>query len=707
MRNLILIFNMAILINFSFAQEANPTQTHQLEDIHVHGQQHNANHKFFQKNDQDSLLRKENINHEALHRKKATNLAQAVDNENGIDTQTTCGNCGAKRISINGLRGEHTTILVDGIPMHSAVSSFYGMDAVPVVGIQNLEILRGAGTSLTAPEAIGGVINIQTINPTEDYVEVQSTLGEFGLRDYQAIGTKLFFDGKTRLAIGGQFSEQGYFDVDKNGVSESPDSETAGGMIKVIQSFGAKTEVSFRFSGQELSLLGGTTQGNKIKQYATTTATNTDFTNGDMRLGFIGNQDKISDWVNIKRHEYALAANRKLSNGQSIQISSGLAKQSQDTIYLHGYDYNSHDTLNFNDLKYSKLKGKHLWTLGVDLKTHDLVSESAKLYGVDSLQRDNFKHRTLGFYTKDEWYISDKSELSLALRFDHILVDWTDYNIKQDEVDEYILAPRINFLTRHTSKLTSRGNAGLGYRAPLTLYESQHGSNHDGFEIEIDDVEKAYGVGYALDYQESQYSAGLSIDHSIIKNLAYGEEGEPIIFKNLDQSADVTALGLNSTYQIFSNWAVSLGYDHFILSDNFANTLPTAAIEDRVTLQSDNHFSDHLELLTTITFTGSRSLGRYGYAEHFNTFDGTNVSNQKRQKAPSFFTVDLTLNYKISDNFEFSTGVFNLFDYTQTKKGDSPLTWVEHEPGDVHIDNFHMWGPTKGRQLFAGLSWTM
>ncbi len=361
----------------------------------------------------------------------------------------------------------------------------------------------------------------------------------------------------------------------------------------------------------------------------------------------------------------------------------------------------------FTDFNYSKLTGKHLWKLGMDYKNHQLKSESQKLYGVEDLRKDNFRNASLGFYIQDEWYLSDKSELSLGLRLDHIQVDWTEYTVKDNEVDDYVFAPRMNYVLRHTPALTSRVNAGLGYRAPLTLYESQHGSNHDGFEIQIDQIEKAYGFGYALDYQKEQYSLGLTVDHSILKDLSYGEDEHPIIFKNLETSAEVTALGVSSSYQVLPSWAIFVGYDHFLLTDNFASTLPTAAIEDRVIFQSDNHFTDKIEFLTKVTLTGSRSLTRYDYGEHYNTFDGTNVSNQKRQKAPSFFTIDVNLNYKLQKHLAFSAGILNLFDYTQTHAGDSPLTWVEHEPGDVHLDNFHIWGPTMGRQLFAGLTWTM
>ncbi|NDG26389.1 MAG: Plug domain-containing protein, partial [Proteobacteria bacterium] len=66
---------------------------------------------------------------ERIEQKNAPTLSEAVAGESGVDAQTSCATCGSKRVTVNGLRGEHTTILVDGVPLHSAVSSFYGVDA--------------------------------------------------------------------------------------------------------------------------------------------------------------------------------------------------------------------------------------------------------------------------------------------------------------------------------------------------------------------------------------------------------------------------------------------------------------------------------------------------------------------------------------------------------------------------------------------------
>src|SRR5690606_10358644 len=92
-------------------------------------------------------------------------LSDLVRDQIGVETQTYCANCGAKRLTINGLKGEHTSILIDGLPLHSAISSFYGVETVPVNGIQEINVMRGAGASLTNPEAIGGTLDIITVDP--------------------------------------------------------------------------------------------------------------------------------------------------------------------------------------------------------------------------------------------------------------------------------------------------------------------------------------------------------------------------------------------------------------------------------------------------------------------------------------------------------------------------------------------------------------
>ncbi|NJM10296.1 MAG: Plug domain-containing protein [Bdellovibrionaceae bacterium] len=100
--------------------------------------------------DKVEVLKKDRI-----EKSTATSLNEAMDRMPGVDSHDYCVNCGAKRISINGLRGDHTSVLVDGIPLYSAVTSVYGYDAIPMQSIHEIEVKRGTGGALINPEAIG------------------------------------------------------------------------------------------------------------------------------------------------------------------------------------------------------------------------------------------------------------------------------------------------------------------------------------------------------------------------------------------------------------------------------------------------------------------------------------------------------------------------------------------------------------------------
>jgi len=103
----------------------------------------------------DTIKSTEVVTEKKIQKKQATNLTEAIANEPGIQAATGCSMCGMKRIRINGMKGEYTTVMVDDVPMYSTVSSYYGMDALATAGVSSIEIARGAGASLIAP---GGVL---------------------------------------------------------------------------------------------------------------------------------------------------------------------------------------------------------------------------------------------------------------------------------------------------------------------------------------------------------------------------------------------------------------------------------------------------------------------------------------------------------------------------------------------------------------------
>jgi vitamin B12 transporter len=101
------------------------------------------------------------ITRDDIARSSARNVADVLSTVSGIDVY---GRSAAQAdVSIRGSSAEQIVVLVDGVRMTDVQSAHYALDlAVPLETVERIEILRGMGSALYGPDAIGGVINIVT-----------------------------------------------------------------------------------------------------------------------------------------------------------------------------------------------------------------------------------------------------------------------------------------------------------------------------------------------------------------------------------------------------------------------------------------------------------------------------------------------------------------------------------------------------------------
>jgi len=86
----------------------------------------------------DVIQQTEVLDKVMIENKNALSLSDAINNEPGVNVSNECSMCGVKRIMLNGMKGEHTTILVDGIPTHTLISGFYAVDAIATTGVDRI-----------------------------------------------------------------------------------------------------------------------------------------------------------------------------------------------------------------------------------------------------------------------------------------------------------------------------------------------------------------------------------------------------------------------------------------------------------------------------------------------------------------------------------------------------------------------------------------
>lgn len=102
-------------------------------------------------------------------------MADVLNYQTGLRVEQTCSNCGVPSLRINGLEGQYSQILMDSRPIFSSLASVYGLEQVPAGMVDRVEIIRGGGSALYGANAIAGVVNIITKEPTRNFVNVAHT----------------------------------------------------------------------------------------------------------------------------------------------------------------------------------------------------------------------------------------------------------------------------------------------------------------------------------------------------------------------------------------------------------------------------------------------------------------------------------------------------------------------------------------------------
>ncbi len=100
-----------------------------------------------------------------LQRNLTNNLMESVRTLPGLQEQVDCGVCYTNSIRINGMEGPYTAVLIDGVPLMSALATTYGLNGINPAILDRVEIVKGPASTLYGSEAMGGVINVITRDP--------------------------------------------------------------------------------------------------------------------------------------------------------------------------------------------------------------------------------------------------------------------------------------------------------------------------------------------------------------------------------------------------------------------------------------------------------------------------------------------------------------------------------------------------------------
>lgn len=102
-----------------------------------------------------------------IERRNAVNLIEALETAPGI-------NFIGDQINIRGSTGftfgagNKVLLLLDGVPVYASDTGQFNWDMLPPLDIEQIEVLKGAGSTLWGASALGGVVNILTKDPSPE-----------------------------------------------------------------------------------------------------------------------------------------------------------------------------------------------------------------------------------------------------------------------------------------------------------------------------------------------------------------------------------------------------------------------------------------------------------------------------------------------------------------------------------------------------------
>ena len=111
---------------------------------------------------------------------KPGNIIGLLGDIAGIQLQQVSASSGNTFARIQGVNGRYTQLLKDGMPLFGGLSGNFGIMQVPPLDLKQIEIIKGSASTLYGGDAIGGIINLISKDPTDEH-ELSFTANESSL----------------------------------------------------------------------------------------------------------------------------------------------------------------------------------------------------------------------------------------------------------------------------------------------------------------------------------------------------------------------------------------------------------------------------------------------------------------------------------------------------------------------------------------------
>lgn len=570
-------------------------------------------------------------------------IYDALQNINGVRPQLNCGVCNTGDIHINGLEGPYTLVLIDGMPIVSSLSTVYGLSGIPNSLVERIEIVKGPASSLYGSEAVGGLINIITKNPTNAPVFSADYFTTTYLENNLDLGMK-FNAGKKATSLLGV----NYFNYDQV-IDKDNDNFTDVTLSKRISVF---NKWSFHRNDNRLFTIAA--RGMYEDRWG-----------GDVRWErkYRGGDEIYGESIYTKRAE--LIGSYQLPFEEKLMLSFSGNVHYQDSRY-GTTSYIANQKIGFLQLTWDKKIGSNDFLAG--------IASRYSYYDDNTPATKNAEKTWLpGIFVQDEITFSPKSQVLLGARY--------DYN----SIHGSIFTPRFAYRFKANENTIFRLNAGTGFRV-VNLFTEDHAALTGSRDVVLkSDLKPEKSVNVNLNYiQKINFDSGVFVgiettafytrfSNKIISD--YETDPNKIIYDNIDGYALSQGISTNIDVNFTNGLKFILG----------ATVLDNKNVQDKISQRP----------FLTERFTGTWSVS-YKINPWNLVLDYTgnvyspmklpllNEYDPRNPNSPWYSIQNIQFTFTGWKNFELYGGIKNLLNFTP-KQNNPFLISRTNDPFDKNV----------------------
>ncbi len=461
---------------------------------------------------------------------KPGNISSILGDVSVIHIQQTSATNGNVAVRMQGLDGKYTQILRDGIPAFDGFSGSFDVMSIPPLDLKQVEIIKGAASTLYGGGAIAGLINLISKTPA-DSNEYLFTANYTTLREGNLNG---FFSGRKKRVGFTMFAgttQQMAVDVNGDGFSDVAKMSSYIGHPRLFIDVAPAVKLNLGYTGTYETRTGGDMQVIKFK--------------ADTLHRYIEDNK-------IQRHTADLQLNATIKKWHTVNVKAAVnifdRNVNQSGTIFHGQQITT-----YTEAAYTFKTNSNTLVAGFNYLNDDFRKLAS-----DSVAFGNYNYSTYGLFAQDNWQVYEKFSIEAGMR--------ADYHSRY----KWFFLPRIAFLLKPVKSVSIRVSGGTGYKAPGLFSAKDYTAKFNLLNPVVNGVKAEYSAGANTDINyHTVFNDVLSFEFNQAVYYTWIRKPlllQPDVFGRYDwmnAAFDIHSWGTDTYIRLgYKSLEVYLGYNH-------------------------------------------------------------------------------------------------------------------------------------------------